>query len=65
MNHAVKAPRGHRRGSLYAEYPINRGKFKIAHVIDMAEKNKRFSDLLYFISGIGPFVFLVIIVSCG
>lgn len=55
--------RGHRRGSLYAEYPINRGKLKIAHVIDMAEKNKRFSDLLYLISGIGLLVFLVIIIS--
>ena len=51
--------RGRARDYLYAEYPINRGKLKIAHVIDMTEKNRRFSDLLYLISGIGFLVFLV------
>ena len=55
--------RGRARDYLYAEYPINRGKLKIAHVIDMTEKNRRFSDLLYLISGIGFLVFLVILVS--
>lgn len=55
--------RGRPRDYLYAEYPINRGKLKIAHVIDMTEKNRRFSDLLYLISGIGFLVFLVILVS--
>ncbi|EHF00237.1 histidine kinase [Enterocloster citroniae] len=55
--------RGRARDYLHAEYPINRGKLKIAHVIDMTEKNRRFSDLLYLISGIGFLVFLVILVS--
>ena len=55
--------RGRARDYLYAEYPINRGKLKIAHVIDMTEKKRRFSDLLYLISGIGFLVFLVILVS--
>ena len=55
--------RGRARDYLHAEFPINRGKLKIAHVIDMTEKNRRFSDLLYLISGIGFLVFLVILVS--
>lgn len=50
------------RNYLYAEYPISRGKLRIVHMMDMTEKNRRFSDLLYLISGIGLLVFLLIIV---
>lgn len=54
---------GQYRNYLYAEIPINRGKLKIVHVVDMTEKNRRFSDLLYLISATGLFVVLAVIVS--
>ncbi|MDW2796292.1 histidine kinase [Clostridium boliviensis] len=47
---------------LYAEYQINRGRLKIAHEVDLKAKNRRFSDLLYFVSFIGLFLFLLIII---
>ena len=51
------------RNYLYAQYPISRGKLMITHVVNLTEKNRRFSDLLYLISGIGLFVFLMVIIS--
>lgn len=47
---------------LYTRYPINRGRLSIVHVVDLREKNQRFSGLLYLISRIGYLVFLVIII---
>nr|WP_314462617.1 histidine kinase [uncultured Clostridium sp.] len=49
-------------GYLYAEYQINRGRIKIAHEVDLKAKNERFSDLLYFISFIGLFIFVLVII---
>lgn len=49
-------------GYLYAEYQINRGRVKIAHEVDLKAKNERFSDLLYFISFIGLFIFVLVII---
>lgn len=51
-----------KNGYLYAEYHINRGRIKIAHEVDLKAKNERFSDLLYFISFIGLFIFVLIII---
>ncbi|MCB7320072.1 cache domain-containing sensor histidine kinase [Lacrimispora sp. 210928-DFI.3.58] len=47
-----------KRGSiLQTEYPISRVKLKLVHVVDLKEKNRRFSDLLYLISVVGVFAF--------
>ena len=47
---------------LYAEYQVSRGRIKIAHEVDLKAKNSRFSDLLYFVSFIGLFIFVLIII---
>lgn len=44
-----------------AQYPIGRGRLTMLHILDLQEKNQRFSDLLYVIAGIGFFVFFLII----
>lgn len=44
------------------EYPINRGKLTLVHLIDMGEKNRPFLELLRIIEIIGLLVFLIVIV---
>ena len=43
------------------EYSINNGKLKILHTVDLEENNKRYTDLLHLIMGIGLFVYIAII----
>lgn len=43
------------------EYPINKGKLKILHTVDLEEKNQKYTDLLRLIVWIGLFVYVAII----
>lgn len=47
---------------LMTEYPISRGRMRLVHQVDMGGKNRRFSDLLYLMSGLGLVVFLAVVV---
>ena len=47
---------------LYAEYFINRSRLRISHEVDLTEKYRTFSDLLYFISAVGLLLFVLIII---
>lgn len=51
-----------RRGeAIQTEYSISQGKLKLVHVLDLRERNRRFSDLLSLISGVGLLVFVAVI----
>lgn len=47
--------------SIETEYPINKGKLKILHTVDLEEKNQKYTDLLRLIVWIGLFVYVAII----
>ncbi|MDF2886724.1 MAG: sensor histidine kinase [Lacrimispora sp.] len=59
---AGAAHREEKKDYLYAEYKISGGRIKIAHEVDLKAKNRRFSDLLYIVSLIGLFIFVLVIV---